>query len=163
MKKYLQSVIALVFLSFLTAACAQNKEAVSNQGEVLDFTFSDLSRNTVSLASFRDKQPVVLFFWTTWCPFCRKEIQALNTKYDNLKKDGWEILAVDAGEDARKVESYRNANGIKLDLFLDQDMKITNALEVLGVPTYVIINKKGRVAAKVNSFSPDEYKYLLAE
>ncbi len=171
MRQYLKAAIVLASFSFLPAACAQNQENPSqgtrqeSQGpvEVVDFTFQDLSQNTVSLASFRDKQPVVLLFWTTWCPYCRKEIELLNTKFDTLKKEGWEILAVDAGEDARKVESYRNAKGIKLNLLLDEDMKIINALEVLGVPTYVIINKKGRVVAKAHSFSPDEYKYLLSE
>ncbi|MCX5715049.1 MAG: TlpA disulfide reductase family protein [Candidatus Omnitrophica bacterium] len=163
MKKYIKTGFILATFLFISIACAQDKGAPSNQGEVLDFTFNGLNQNTVSLASFRDKQPVILIFWTTWCPYCRKELQSLNTRFEELSKEGWGILAVDAGEDAHKVESYRDAHGIKLDLLLDRDMKITNSLEILGVPSYVIINKKGYLVAKAHTFSPEKYKYLLDE
>lgn len=164
MKRYLGVVFVLAVFSFLSAACAQNKEASgSSQGEVLDFTFKGLKQNSLSLADFRQKQPVALLFWTTWCPYCRKEIQSLNTNYDNLQKQGWEILAIDAGEPAYKVEAYRNAHDIKIDMFLDEDMKVANSLEILGVPTYVVIDKKGHLVAKAHEFSPETYKHLLTE
>jgi peroxiredoxin len=163
MKKYLKAAMVMAVFSFFSLACTQNQQASLAQSGALDITFTDLNRKTVSLASFRDKHPVVLFFWTTWCPYCRREIRALNEKYAALKKEGWEILTVDSGEGAHKVEAYANANGIKLNLYLDEDMAISDALGVLGVPTYVIIDKKGSIIAKTHTFSPEEYQQLTGD
>jgi peroxiredoxin len=152
-----------ICLCFSSAGCAQLEDATQLQSEALDFEFRDLNNNLVNLASYRDRQPVVLFFWTTWCPHCRKEINILNLRYEELKKEGWEVLAIDSGEPAYRIENYRDRQGINLAFFLDADMQASDFFAIIGVPTYVLINKKGRIVGRAHSFPLDEYKYLLTE
>ena len=61
--------IFLVFfiLTFFSSVMAQELSAPN-------FALKDLNNNAVTLSSFRGKQAVILFFWTTWCPYCRIEI-----------------------------------------------------------------------------------------
>ena len=59
-----------------------------------DFKLKDLDQITVELASFKNKEPVVVFFWTTWCPYCQKALKGIAQKISDLKKEGVEVLPI---------------------------------------------------------------------
>lgn len=126
-----------------------------------DFKLEDLHQDTVSLSSFKGKQPVILFFWTTWCPFCRKELNILNSRYQELISDGWEILAINIGEPARKVSKFTEDYALAFKVLLDADFAVSYAYDILGVPTYVLADKKGRIIYRKNYF-PEQYNLLLS-
>lgn len=125
-----------------------------------DFKLQNLRKSTFTLSSYRNKQPVLLFFWTTWCPFCRREIKALKDMYPQLVKDNWEIFAIDVGEPGYRVEGFIDRYAIVFNILLDETAKVSESFELLGVPTYVLINKNGQVVFKGHSFPQEEYKAL---
>lgn len=124
------------------------------------FELEDIQKNRISLTDYKDKQPVLLFFWTTWCPFCRKELLALNEGYSQLRKDGVAVVAINVGESAQKVSSYIKKNPLMFGIFLDKDTETANSYGIFGVPTYILIDKKGQIVFKGNSF-PSDYKGLV--
>jgi len=127
-----------------------------------DFKLKDLSQHTVVLSSYKDKQPVLLFFWTTWCPFCRRELKVLNEKYGELIKDNLEVLAVNIEEKQNTIDSFIRRNAIILRIFLDEDATVAQSYDILGVPTYILIDKKGYIVSEAHSF-PREYKKLISQ
>lgn len=137
-------------------------EALQPKAEILakDFTLLDLENKESSLSSLKGKS-VVLFFWTTWCPFCRKELKELNGMYADLKKDGIELLAIDTGEPLDKVDKFVKSYNLAFRVFLDKDMAVAESYEILGVPTYILIDKKGYIVFKDNQFPQKEYKNLI--
>ncbi|OGX17441.1 MAG: hypothetical protein A3K83_06815 [Omnitrophica WOR_2 bacterium RBG_13_44_8b] len=127
-----------------------------------DFSLQDAGKTTYTLSSYRGK-PVLLFFWTTWCPFCRKEMGELKNIYPQLTQEGWELFTIDIQEPEYKVENFMESHGLTFKLLLDKDGQVAYAYSVLGVPTYVLINKKGEIVFKDNYFPKDTYKKLIAE
>ena len=78
------------------AACARAKteaEAVPAP----EFSLKDLQGNALSLASYKGKV-LILNFWATWCPPCRREIPDFIEAYKELKDKGLEILGVSVDE-----------------------------------------------------------------
>jgi len=53
-----------------------------------NFTIKDLDQVPVELSSFKNKKPVVLFFWTTWCPYCLIALKKFNQSYPEWDKKG---------------------------------------------------------------------------
>jgi peroxiredoxin len=122
-----------------------------------DFKLEGLSRKTYTLASFRDKQPVVLFFWTIRCDYCRQEFKMLKELYPQLVKEGWALLAIDILDSRPRVERFAKAYNLPFEVLLDKDAMVAYIYSVISVPTYVIIDKKGNDVFYDNYF-PANYK-----
>ena len=157
MRRYF-TIFILLFFIFLAGANAA-ETAVS---EAPDFKLADMEGRPVSLHEYNEKNPVLLLFWTTWCPFCRKELGVLNKTYPQLVQEGVKLFTIDVGESPERVRSFAKSRDLKLSVLLDQDGVAADAYKVLGVPTYILINKQGKIVFRDNSF-PQEYKKLIAK
>jgi len=153
-QKILAALAAFYFL-FLSAGIAQGGMSAP------DFSLRDLKQRIVSLGDYRAKKPVILFFWATWCPFCRKEIKNLNENYSRLAGDGVVILAVNIGERPDKVNKFIKNSLLLYPVLLDLDTNVASSYGVRGIPTYVFIDKKGEIIYSDHSFSDQQYKTLL--
>lgn len=163
MKNDLKIVFLFTAMFLLSSVCLEAAEPLAKKVSLAeDFKLIDLNKRTFSLSDYKGKQPLMLFFWTTWCPFCRKELKVLSDNYDNLKKDGIEILAIDVGEPDSKVDSFLKNQALAFTVLLDKDSIAARAYEVLGVPTYVLINKRGEIVQQDNRF-PENYKDLVSK
>lgn len=128
-----------------------------------DFQLQDLNQKTFTLSSYKGKRPVVLFFWTTRCPFCISELRMLRDMYPEMVKRGWELLAIDVGEYAYRIDRYARKHALNFKVLLDIDADVARDYDILGVPTYVFVNKKGCVAFMHNYFSEEKYQELTTK
>jgi peroxiredoxin len=134
--------------SLVVAACALSLLATAAAEELqpaVDFSLNDLQGQQVQLSSFKGKQSVLLFFWTSWCPYCLKEIKALNEKRQAFEARNIQILAVNSGESKAVAQRLVKNYSISLRVLLDEDGRVSDAYHVLGVPTLVLIDKSGLV------------------
>lgn len=125
-----------------------------------NFKLPDLSGEVVELSSYKNSQAVLLFFWTTWCPYCLREIRILNSRIQNLQAKGIEILAINAGESQIKVKRLMQNYDLDLKVLLDEKAEVADSYGVLGVPTFVLIDKKGRVIFIDNYFPHQEISQI---
>ena len=125
-----------------------------------NFTLLDLENKEFSLSDFKGK-PIILFFWTTWCPHCRKELKLLNALHAELLQNGVELVAINVEETADKVQKFMGSYPLSYRVLLDTDTKVAQAYGILGVPTYILINKEGRIVFSGWSFPQKEYKDLI--
>ncbi len=132
-------------------------------GEVAapDFTLSTVKGSTVALKDFKDKG-VILFFFTTWCPLCRAKVPTIAKNYETYQKEGVDFLVVNAGESRAKVSSFVAKEKAPFDVLLDSEMKVSEAYDVVGVPTFIVISKSGRIVYEDNEM-PTNYKELMAK
>lgn len=135
------------------ALCFINTAAAS------DIILNDLKGSPVNLSSPKNK-PTILFFWTTWCPYCRKEIKVLNQNYAQMEKEGITLFAVNIGESSDKVQRFFKDYTLSFGALLDKDGEAADNYDVIGVPTYVFLNKAGRIISHENTL-PADYKNLL--
>jgi thiol-disulfide isomerase/thioredoxin len=114
--------------------------------EVLpEVTFTDGAGAPKSLKDFRGKA-VLLNLWATWCAPCREEMPSLDRLQKALGSDTFQVvaLALDRGgaEAARKFLDDIKVE--RLDLYVDSSTRAGPALEVIGMPTTLLIDKDGR-------------------
>jgi len=121
-----------------------------------DFALEDLEGKTVRLSDYKGKN-VILFFWSTWCPYCVREMRKLKNDYKKIISDNFELLAVNAGEKLSTVARFLKNNPVDFQVLLDSDMMVSFDYGVMGLPTFLIINKEGNIVFVDYRF-PAEYK-----
>jgi len=124
-----------------------------------DIVLNDLESRRVDLSSLTGK-PSILFFWTTWCPYCRTELRELNKLYPQMEKEGINVFAVDIGEAGDKVRRFLKDYALDLRVLLDEEGRAAENYGIKGVPTYIFINKDGQIVSLEHRL-PDDYKGLL--
>lgn len=112
-----------------------------------DFALPDLDGKTQRLSGFRGKV-VLLNFWGSWCPPCRREMPSMERLYQHLKDQPFTILAVNQAESSDMVFAYTSEiePAPTFPMLLDTQEKIPPQWKVRGLPASFIIDKQGRVA-----------------
>lgn len=151
--------IILLLLS-IQSLFAQRPQETKTTESAIDFNLLDLDNRMVSLSDFSGKA-LILFFWTTWCPFCQEELKKLDIVYPELKNEG-ELLAINVGESFSSVERFIRKNPVKYKVVLDRDMGVAKSYGIIGVPTYIFIDKKGHIIFNSHYFIK-EYKELILQ
>ncbi len=114
-----------------------------------NFTFPDLTGQTVSLSDYRGRL-VFLNIWATWCPPCVDEMPSMEKLYNKFKSDQFEILAVSVdGEGSKVVAPFMERLNLTFPALLDKKGKIKNIYGVTGIPESFIIGKNGIILKKV--------------
>jgi thiol-disulfide isomerase/thioredoxin len=115
----------------------------------LNFTFKDLHGKSVTLSDYKGKV-ILLDFWATWCPPCRKEIPGFIELYNTYKSRGLVVVGVSMDEDPPDVEHY--AAQIKMNypilLGFGRDDDLKPAFGELPLPTSFVIARDGRICAR---------------
>jgi peroxiredoxin len=118
------------------------------------FTLTDLSGKSVSLSDFRGKV-VVLDFWATWCPPCRREIPDFIDLQKKFGSQGLEIVGI-ALDEPDKVQAFARQNGMNYPVLLGSDEISMKYGGIEGIPTTFIIDKSGRIVNRFEGFQPRE-------
>ena len=125
-----------------------------------DFTLNSIKEKNVNLTTFRDGKPAIIFFWATWCPHCRVQLDMINTNQAALQAKGVRVALVDLGENVKQVQAYMSANKISMDVFLDEDSSVSDAYGVIGIPTFILVTADGVVRA-VEHEIPENFEQIL--
>jgi thiol-disulfide isomerase/thioredoxin len=98
--------------------------------------FKDLEGRTHDLAELKGKV-VLINFWATWCPPCRREMPSMERLAQALKGEPFVVLAVDVGEDADTIESFTSQldTTLTFPILLDTRGRSMQAWKVSGLPT----------------------------
>ena len=112
-----------------------------------DFVLKDLQGRKFRLSENIGK-PVLLIFGATWCPYCRDEIPRLKDIYANYSKRGLVILNIDIQESKEKVSRFAESYKLPYRVLLDEKADVAESYGVQGVPTMVLIDKKGMILCR---------------
>jgi len=112
--------------------------------------FKDFSGKELNLKNYHGKL-VIINFWATWCSPCKKEMPSLDRLYQSDDFKNLKIFAVNVEEpNMQKTKNFfLDLHIKKLEIFFDHNLNFVKAFKLRGVPTTVLINKKGEEFARI--------------
>ena len=111
-----------------------------------ELRLQNMDEEIVDIKDFKSKL-VIVNFWATWCPPCRREMGSLERLYQATKDKNVEVLAVNIGEDIDTVFSFMGTiePSPNFQLVFDPDAVSMDRWKVRGLPTTYIINTEGNI------------------
>jgi peroxiredoxin len=111
-----------------------------------DFILNDLQGKPWHLQELRGKV-VLVNFWATWCPPCRKEMPDLDALYNKFRDQGFVVLAI-SDEEVAKVSPFISERKISYPVLLDPGRKVNDLFEVEGIPKSFVYDRGGKMVAQ---------------
>lgn len=115
--------------------------------EAPDFTLSDLEGKTHSLSELSGSY-VVLDFWASWCPDCRKDIPELKRLY-SLYGSKVRFVSISFDDKKNLWQQCVESNGMEWlqlsELCKWRDSKVSGLYQVKWIPSMYLIDPEGKV------------------
>ena len=112
--------------------------------------FEDFSGNKINLNNYLGKL-IIINFWATWCAPCKKEMPSLDSLYQDKNFKNLEVFAVNMEQPnpLKTKKFFLDLNIKKLEIFFDRNLNFVKEFKLRGVPTTILINKKGEEFARI--------------
>ncbi len=137
-------------------------ESDDRKRQQADFTLTDLDGKSWQLKSLKGKV-VLVNFWATWCPPCRKEMPDLEALFQRFKNQGLVVLAL-SDEDAATVKPFIADRKITYPILLDPGRKVNLLFNVVGIPKTFIYDRAGKlVAESIDMRTRQQFLEMLAQ
>jgi len=144
------------------AAAMAKLEADDQHRNEANFTLTDLNGKAWTLRELRGKV-VMVNFWATWCPPCRKEMPDLETLYQRFGPQGLVILGI-SDEDAATVSPFVAQQKVTYPILLDPGRKVNELFQVEGIPKTFIYDREGKIVAEsIDMRTQKQFLEMLAQ
>ena len=157
-KQIIKFSIFLFCFSIFSSIAQTNEDVPLNNLAIIEkpkpissIIFEDFSGNKINLKDYQGKL-VIINFWATWCAPCKKEMPSLYKLHQNKNFKNLEILAVNMDQPTNKVKIRKFLNNLNiqnLEIFFDNKLNFVKEFKLRGMPTTVLINKKGEEFARI--------------
>lgn len=113
-----------------------------------DLKFKDIKGKPVTLSDYKG-MVVILDFWATWCPPCRKEIPGLISLYDTYRARGLMIVGVSMDDSKSDIRKFARKIGMNYPILLGYGRAdLEPAFGPLPLPNTFVISRDGKICFK---------------
>lgn len=127
-----------------------------------NFTLTSLDGEKWTLRDLRGKV-VLVNFWATWCPPCRKELPDLDALYKRFRSQGFVVLAI-SDEQPETVRSFLAKHKVAYPVLLDPGDLIHKRFNVDGIPKSYLYDRDGKLVAEAMDMrTRDQFLAMLAK
>jgi cytochrome c biogenesis protein CcmG/thiol:disulfide interchange protein DsbE len=135
-----------------------------DENKAPDFALKSSDGKTIKLSDYKGKV-VIIDFWATWCPPCRKGIPDLISIQNDYKNDVVIIgISLDSEKTLKDVPGFIKSYGINYPIVFGDDKVVAAYGGIEGIPTAFVVDKKGNVVDKhVGLVSKDTYVNKIKE
>jgi thiol-disulfide isomerase/thioredoxin len=135
LKSYLKEIISFILILVVAAnIISYFKSNDLNKQKLFTTDFITIDNKKFD---YDPNKPLLIHFWTTWCPICKVEapnIKSVSQDYQVL------TIAVDSGDNT-KIKNYLNTENLNFKVVNDMDSKLAKKFNISVYPTTFIYNK----------------------
>jgi thiol-disulfide isomerase/thioredoxin len=132
--------LCIAWLSGMTEASLQAQMVVPKAGDPLP----TLTLNYLGKQPELNGKPLLVEFWATWCPPCRKSIPHLNEIYSKYKTQGLEIVGI-TDEDEATVKKFQKQIPMDYNVAINTPQSIYKQFGIEAIPTAFLVDKGGKI------------------
>lgn len=119
-----------------------------------DFSLEQFNGGQVKLSDYAGKV-IILDFWATWCPPCRKGIPDFIELQKQYGDKGLTVLGINLDQNPNKVlPGFIKKYGINYPILLSDGKVDKSYGDITGIPTTFVIDRKGRIYKEYVGFRP---------
>ena len=127
----------------------------STLADPMEFTVTALDGKKFQLASLKGKL-VIMDFWATWCVPCRVQHPLYEQLRERFGARGDVVfLEMNSDEDRTVVEPFLTAENWDKTVYFEDGL--ARLLNVMNIPTTILIDKSGRVVSRMDGFDPSTF------
>lgn len=133
----------------------------SSLADPMEFTVTGLDGKKLQLATLKGKL-LILDFWATWCVPCRVQhplYEALRARFG--ARGDVEFLEMNSDDDRTVVEPFLTAEKWGKVVYFEDGL--ARLLNVMNIPTTIVIDKSGRIASRMDGFDPSTFLDQMTE
>lgn len=154
----MKNIMIACFLFTLTVLFSAYSHA---ENTAKDWQLETQDGQAISLAQFKGK-PVILHFWATWCPYCKKLQPTLVAMQEKYQAHDVALVGISFNEDPGATpQDALSARGHDFITAVEGDA-IAEQYGVVGTPTTFYIDKKGQIVFKSTSSDTKDPRIELA-
>lgn len=140
---------------WLFSSCLSSTTTAKEAPLAPQWTLQTQQGESLSLADYKGK-PLVLHFWATWCPYCKKLQPGLDAMLQKYQSQGLNVVAISFREDDDATPGdVLKARGATYQTAVNGDM-VAKQYSVRGTPTTFVIDADGRVQFVSNTSDPED-------
>ena len=124
----------------LPAATTHAQMIAAKQGEQLP----TLTLNYLGKQPELTGKPLLVEFWATWCPPCRKSIPHLNEIYAKYKAQGLQVIGI-TDENQAIVEKFQKQIPMNYDVAINTPQSVYQQFGIQAIPTAFLVDKSGKI------------------
>ena len=139
----------LIVVAIAVLQPPSGRSAAADRRQFPTFRVRDINGNRLSPDMYRGKV-VVIDFWATWCPPCRREMPNVVQMYRQYHDQGLEIIGVNMDTDLNALRSYMRTNDIEWPQYAEGngwDNVLVDKYEVESIPFTIVLDRQGRIYA----------------
>ncbi len=134
--------------------------AVAPAGPAPVFKLESMAGKAVSLDQYKG-QVVMINFWASWCGPCRTEMPILEKLHAKYKPMGFTMIGVNVEPDSSLAANWLKSTPVTFPILFDTKSEVSKLYSVAGMPSTVIIDRKGNMRWLHRGYKPgDENEYL---
>lgn len=88
---------------------------------------------------------ILIDFWATWCPPCKKSMPFLNDLRNRRLQDGFEIIGINVDEDSEEAKQFLGNHPLDYQIAFDPSGDCPGKFEVKAMPSAYLVDKSGKV------------------
>ena len=146
----------IIFIFLITNSFAKEVDDIKNllifenPKKLDDLTFLDDKNNQLNLSDFKGKL-VLLNFWATWCAPCKEEMPSLDLLQMKENLNNLKIFPINVGQDDldKSLNFFEDLKIKNLKPYFDSPITLAKKFQLRGIPTSIIINKRGEEFARI--------------
>lgn len=141
-----RAVVALIIsIALLLSGC----RPAPAEGRAPDFSLPDLAGSQVSLRRMLRDGPVLVNFWASWCPPCKRKLPELEELHREFADQGLTIAGINLDGDPGDARAFLAAQPVSFPILFDARGTVAATFEVRGIPASVLVGRDGVILLRV--------------